>query len=340
MIGIACHRLQPVFLCLFLVTVLILGGCGQKKDAEAASAPAVPAGKPGQIIIAPDSPKLNELKIETVAAADVPTNEVVAPGKIEVNPNRVSHLVLPVAGRVVAVLVKLGDSVEQGAPVLRVESPDGDAAVSTYMQSRAQVEQAKTALLKGNADLDRARDLYEHKAIANKEVLNAESVAAQAKASLDQAQATLQGALRRLEILGLKPDSFGQQLTVGAPVSGKVLEVNVVPGEFRNDLSANLITIADLSTVWVASDVPESDIRFIRAGERIDVELTAYPGEVFHGRVTRLADTVDPQTRTIKVRAEMENSEHRLRPEMFGRIRHVAGSSRLPVVPLGAVFQS
>ncbi len=82
------------------------------------------------------------------------------------------------------------------------------------------------------------------------------------------------------------------------------------------------MTIADLSTVWVSSDVPESAIRFIQPGERIDVHLTAYPGETFHGRVTRIADTVDPQTRTIKVRAEMDNSHGRLRPEMFGTIRH------------------
>ena len=334
------HRLESL-VCLVLAA-LLLSGCGEKKDssAEASSVAAAPAGKPGQIVFPPDSPRLNELRIETVAAGNVPANEVNAPGKIEVNPNRVSHITLPVAGRVTAVMVKAGDAVEQGAPVLKMESPDGDAAVSSYMQARAQTEQTRSALVKAKADLDRVRDLYEHKAIANKEVLNAESVVAQNQATLDQAQATVQGALRRLQILGLKPDSFGQQLTVAAPVSGKVLEINVVPGEFRNDLSASLMTIADLNTVWVAADVPESDIRFIHVGGRLEIELTAYPGEMFHGRVTRLADSVDPQTRTIKVRAEMENSQERLKPEMFGRIRHVEGSSRLPVIPLNAVIQS
>jgi membrane fusion protein, heavy metal efflux system len=324
------------------IGALCLAGCGDKKDsaAEASTTPPAPAGKPGQVVIPPDSPRLQELKIEGVTSADVPANEVLAPGKIEVNPNRVAHLTMPVAGRVGAVLVKVGDAVQQGGPVLRIESPDADAAVSAYMQARAQTEQARTALVKAKADLDRARDLFEHKAIANKEVLNAESVAAQSQAALDQNQANVQGALRRLEILGLKPDTFGQQLTVTAPVAGKVLEVNVVPGEFRNDLSANLITIADLSTVWVASDVPESDIRFIHQGGRLEIELTAYPGEVFRGRVTRIADGVDPQTRTLKVRAEMENPQERLRPEMFGRIRHVEGSSKLPVIPLNAVLQS
>jgi cobalt-zinc-cadmium efflux system membrane fusion protein len=67
--------------------------------------------------------------------------------------------------------------------------------------------------------------------------------------------------------------------------------------------------------------------------------LTAYPGETFHGRVTRIADTVDPQTRTIKVRAEMENSRGKLRPEMYGTIRHTDSMKTLPVVPVGAVLQ-
>jgi cobalt-zinc-cadmium efflux system membrane fusion protein len=100
-----------------------------------------------------------------------------------------------------------------------------------------------------------------------------------------------------------------------------------------------VMTIADLSNVWVSSDVPESQIRFIDPGERIDVELTAYPGQTFHGKVTRIADTVDPQTRTIKVRAEMDNSGGKLRPEMYGTIRHTDTMRTLPVVPVGAVLQ-
>jgi len=118
-----------------------------------------------------------------------------------------------------------------------------------------------------------------------------------------------------------------------------VLEMSVAPGEYRNDTNAAVMTIADLSTVWVSSDVPESSIRFIQPGERIDVQLTAYPGETFSGRVTRIADTVDPATRTIKVRAELDNSAGKLRPEMFGTIRHTDSIRTLPVVPVGAVMQ-
>jgi membrane fusion protein, heavy metal efflux system len=140
-------------------------------------------------------------------------------------------------------------------------------------------------------------------------------------------------------LLGLKPGTFGQKVTVSAPVSGKILEMSVAAGEYRNDTNAPLMTIADLSTVWVASDVPESSIRFIEPGERIDVELAAYPGETFRGRVTRIADVVDAQTRTIKVRAEMDNARGRLRPEMYAMIRHTDSMKTLPVVPAGAVMQ-
>jgi len=113
----------------------------------------------------------------------------------------------------------------------------------------------------------------------------------------------------------------------------------VAAGEYRNDTNTPVITIADLSTVWVSSDVAESSIRFIQVGEPIDVELTAYPGETFHGRVTRIADTVDPQTRTIKVRAVMDNARGKLRPEMYATIRHTDSMKTLPVIPVGALLQ-
>ena len=160
--------------------------------------------------------------------------------------------------------------------------------------------------------------------MAKKDVLTAENALAQSKAAVEQSQALLDQSDRRLQMLGLKPGSFGQKVTVPAPISGKILDMAVAAGEYHNDTNAPVMTIADLSTVWVASDVTESDIRLIEVGERIDVSLSAYPGETFHGRVTRIADTVDPQTRTVKVRAEMDNARGRLRPSdkcngMLGR---------------------
>jgi len=321
-----------------LAGLLLLAGCGRAPERQAPADPA-PAGVPGRIVLPANSPKLQQIRVEPVSTADVPMDEVVAPGKVEANPNRVSHVVLPVPGRITEVLAHLGDPVRQGQELLAVESPEADAAESAYLQAQAALTQAQSGLLKAQADLERERDLFAHNAVAKKEVLNAENLRTQAAAAQEQAQAALTQALRRLQIFGLQPGRFGQPLLVRAPIAGKVLEMNVAPGEYRNDTTASVMTIADLSTVWISSDVPESAIRKIRLGERLDAELAAYPGEQFRARVMRIADTVDPQTRTVKVQAEIQNPAGRLRPEMYGRIRHVEDIRRLPVVPAGTVIQ-
>jgi cobalt-zinc-cadmium efflux system membrane fusion protein len=324
----------------FVMAMLLLGSCGRKDEKTAeASGPATAGPGDDLVIIPADSPKLKQLRVETVKMAEFPIAEVTCPGKIEAKPERVSRIVLPVAGRISSVLVKIGDFVRQGDTVLTIESPDIDTAESAYLQSMAALNQAKSALIKAQADFDRANDLLQHDAIAKKEVISAENALAQAKAAVEQAQASREQAVRRLALLGLKPGEFGEKVCVRSPLSGKVLELNVAAGEYRNDTSAPLISIADLSTVWVSSDVPESAIRLVRPGEHVDITLTAYPGEVFHGRVTRIADIVDPQTRTVKVRADMANPGGRLRPEMFGSIRHSEGARRSPVLPVGAVIQ-
>jgi len=326
-----------------LCLLLLAAGCGRKDEPPVASAASPRPGEErlndGSVVIPPDSPKLKEIHVAEVKSASVPFAEVTSPGKIETNPNLVSRVALPLAGRVSSVMVKLGDAVNRGDALLSLESPDADAGVGAYLQGQAAITQAKANLNKAQADNDRAADLFQHDAIAKKDMLTAENALAQAKAALEQAQAALEQSDRKLRLLGLKPGEFGQKITLRAPISGKVLEMSVAAGEYRNDTNTPVMTIADLSTVWVSSDVAESAIRFIQVGERIDVELTAYPGETFHGRVTRIADTVDPQTRTIKVRAEMENSKGKLRPEMYGTIRHTDSMKTLPVVPVGAVLQ-
>ncbi len=307
---------------LWTVAVLLmtagLAGCGKQQAPEQAEASAKQEAAPdktdnSQVVIPADSPQLAQIRTEPVKPSDVPVGGVTAPGKVEVNTNRLSHVVLPVTGRVSEVLVRTGDFVRQGEPVLRVESPDVDMAVSTLQQAQAVVTQAKSAATKAQMDLDREKDLLEHGAVPKKEVLNAQAVAVQLEAAVEQAQANVEQARRRLEILGIQPGAFGQKLTVRAPISGKVLELSVVNGEFRNDLGAPVMTIADLSSVWVTSDVSETAIRFIKPGEPVRIELAAWPGQPFSGRVTLIGDMVDPQTRTVKVRAELPNPGGRLK---------------------------
>jgi cobalt-zinc-cadmium efflux system membrane fusion protein len=324
---------------LIVLTMLtVYAGCGPRHDGPVEPpAPAAPAA--GTVVIPPDSPMLSQIKRATVTTQDLPTDDVVTSGKIDVNPNRVSKVLLPVAGRIAEVLVKTGDGVRKGQPLLSIESPDADAAMTAFLSAQATVMQAHSALTKATADADRLADLFEHNAVAQKEVLNAQSALAQAKAALAQAQALQEQGERRLAVLGLTPGNYKQRVVVSSPLAGKVLDLSVVPGEFRNDMTASVMTIADLSTVWVTSQVPESYIRFVQTGERVEINLVAYPGETFEGRVMRIADTVDPQTRTVKVQAELKNPNGRFRPEMYGSIHHVESTAAMTVVPYAALVQ-
>jgi cobalt-zinc-cadmium efflux system membrane fusion protein len=285
------------------------------------------------------SPQLSRIRVEAVQPSEVPLEQVLAPGKVELNPGRISRVALPVAGRVKDVRVVLGDYVQQGQPLLTLESSELSAVQSALRQADANVSQAQATLGKAEADLDRARDLLTNRAIAQKEVLTAETTVAQARASLEQAMAARDEAQRKMRILGLQPGGTDQFVTLSAPASGKVTEVAVAPGEYRSDTAAPVLTIADLRTVWVSADVPESAIRLIQVGERVAITFPAFPDRTFAGRVMRIGDLVDPETRTIKVRAELQNPQGQFRPEMFAQVRHDHGTRKLPVLPKGAVLQ-
>ena len=331
------YSIRTAALACAALTLVGCGTTGPNKQESAVQTPAPPTN-PGQAVIASDSPQLAHIRTEAVESSMVPVGNVSAPGNVEANPNRMSHVVLPLAGRVASVLVKIGDVVTQGQAVITIESSDADNAVSGFQQAQAGVTQAKSARAKAQLDLDREKDLFEHGAVPQKEVYNAQAVTVQADTSVEQAQAAADNARRRLEILGIANGTYGQRVTIHAPISGKVLEMSVVNGEFRNDLSAPLMTIADLSSVWVTSDVPETSIRFVKSGEPVKIELAAYPGETFRGKVTLIGDSVDPQTRTVKVRAELSNKDGRLKPEMFGTIQLNDQTEQKPTIPASAVI--
>ena len=270
----------------------------------------------------------------------MPLDEVVAPGKIEANPNRISRVVMPVAGRVTRVLAAVGDAVAEGQTLLAIESPEANSATAAFQQTRARLGETKASLAKAEADLSRINDLFAGRAIAQKEVVSAGAALAQAQSAVEQAQAAQDESRRRLDILGIKPGETNPSILVKAPLAGKILDLAVAAGEYRNDTSAPLMTIADLSGVFMAADVPETQIRLVTRGEIVKIALSAYPGEVFSGTVARIADVVDPQTRTIKVRAALNNPQGRLRPEMFGEIRHEETFRRVPVIPASAIVET
>ena len=323
----------------------VLAGCGQSDAPAVASTPAVPLRNLNVVKIPADSPQIKQIRVEPVRLADLPSDELVAPGRVAMNPNRVSRVLPPVGGRVLTVLVKFGDHVEQGQPLLTMDSPDSDAAVSAYLQAQSTERQTRGTFQKAETDFQRTTDLYEHKAVAEKDLLQAQNDLATAKSGYEIAQAVREQTWRKLQLLELKPTEFRQAVLVRAPLTGQVLEVNVAPGEYRaaisfhTDTTAPLMTIADLSTVWVSSDVPEPFIPLIHIGEPVAITLVAFPDQTLTGRVARIGDVLDAQTRTLKVHVELPNPVGRFRPEMYGTIRHSGPSRPTLVVPAAALIQ-
>lgn len=319
---------------------VLLTACSKPENSSKDETPKQTAEAPkGVVVFAADDPRLKQINIDTVKTVSVAADEISAPAKIEVNPNRVSHALLPVPGRVVKVEAKLGDSVVQGQTIVVIESPALGEAESAYIQAEAGMRQAELTASKADADWSRTKTLFDHGAAAEKDLLTAKSASDLAKAAVDQAKIAREQARQRLELLGLKPGQFQQQAKIGSPISGKVLEISVVEGEYHNEINAPLFTIADLSRVWVSSEVPESAIRYFKIGGMAELELIAYPQESFHARVTRIADTVDSDTRTIKVSAELDNTSGRLRPQMFGKLKYEGSMAVATWVPEDAVVQ-
>lgn len=337
---------QKVFVFLLCLLQIGLSGCGggskpsgEPQPAAAAEQRSAGSGKSRVVTLGAGAPELSQMKIEPVRLVSVPLEQVTAPARIEANPNRIGRAVLPVAGRIAKVMVKLGDSVRQGDPMVSIESSTGSEAEAAYVQATVAVRQADVAIAQAEADLSRVTDLFQHKAVAQKEVISAQTALALAKASREQAVSAMGQGQRRLELLGLKPGGQNQLIVVRAPISGKVLEVNVVGGEFVNEINVPLVTIADLSRVWATSEVPESEIRHCRIGGFATLDLIAFPKETFKAKVTRIADTVDSGTRTVKVSAELDNAGGRLRPEMFGSLRYDDSFSSTPWAPAGAIVR-
>lgn len=313
-------RLAP----LLLAIVTLGAACGDPAASKAP--PAEPAAKTGAGAPPTEEVKLARPEYRTRATTLETT------GKVVFDEEHLVRLTAPVTGRVVEVLVRPGDVVESGRRLLVLDSPDVGLARSDYVKATADAERADHALRL-------ARDLFEVRAVAQKEVRDAESEYRKATAERDRAAA-------RLRTLGMDPersDDGPTRVAVTAPRSGVVVERNVSPGQVvaygQSDAPASLLVIADLSTMWVLADVYEPDVPRVRIGQTVTVTLPCCPGERYQGRVAGIGDAIDRESRTLKVRAVVPNRSRALKGEMFARVSIDTGARQALVVPVGAIHR-
>jgi cobalt-zinc-cadmium efflux system membrane fusion protein len=270
------------------------------------------------------SPLRTKLTVGVVGQREI-QRKLVLPAVVEADPARTVKVLPPVTGRVTDLMVQLGERVTQGQELAVIDSAD-------LAQAYADIEKARSVRTLTKKALDRQMGLEKAGGTAIKD-------REQAQSDYNQAVAELERAESRLRAMGVPADQEEQSrlLTLKAPVSGSVIDLQVARGAFLNDSTAAIMTIANLGTVWVTANVPEKDTALVTKGQDVNVVFAAYPGEVFTGKVLFISDVLDPDTRRTKVRIAFENPDVRLKPNMFADATFLAPRQMVQVVPTQAL---
>ena len=319
-----------------IVTVLAIGGGSYRVLGNLFGKPAfalVPDAKArapsllrnGQRITIPEgSPLRTKLTIDAVGIKEI-QRSLVLPGVVEADPARLVKVMPPLAGRITQLKVQLGQRVNVGQPLAVLDSSDLGTAYADY-------DRGKVLLAFALKNRDRQRELAKFGGSAEKDQQQAETDYITAEAEFTRAEA-------RLKQMGASAETKDKSrvLAISSPISGSVTDLGVARGALWNDPNAALMTIADLSTIWVTANVPEKDTRLITEGQSVDVVFSAYSGEVYKGHVLFISDMLDPDTRRTKVRIAFPNPDRRLKPGMFASVSVFAPKQTVAVVPTTAL---
>ena len=286
-------KIHVLLLVLCVLLVLTHAGCSSGKANPQEEAPP-------KMQVEPDL-DANNFKVDhpeqfplATAVAHQAVSALNVTGVVQPDITRAVPVVSLASGRVVEIKAKLGDAVEKGQVLLRVQSADISGAYQIYIKAANDERLAHT-------QLDRAKLLYDKGAISKSALEQAE--AAEADASAD-----LKAATEQLRLLGIDKEHPSGIVDVKAPISGVITDQQVTNSSGVQGLSGpNPFTIADLSYVWVVCDVYENDLDAVRIGDPADVRLNAFPNQPLKGRVGNILPILDPNIHTAKVRIEVKN---------------------------------
>jgi cobalt-zinc-cadmium efflux system membrane fusion protein len=322
-----------------MAAVLLLAACGKEaaNPEAAAPAPAEPAKTPGEV-------RLDAAMIQSGNIVSVEVEKHSEPllvrvnGRLTVNEERTWHVDSFVDGRVLQLLVNVGDRISAGQVVARLHSHEVHEARSEYQRAKTDLAKAQSQRAFAQRNRDRQQRLYQLKAASLEQTELAEAQLRDAVSAVKNAEIELERTrVHLVEFLDVPADDHPDHKP-----GEFVHEEDVVPVKTRNggvvtkrDTSTGamlkaadrVLEVSDLSTVWMIAALPEEMLGKVRAGMSATVRVQAYPEEVFSGRVVRLGDQLDPETRTAPARIVLANPGQRLRPEMYGVAEIAAGGS-------------
>lgn len=259
-----------------------------------------------------------------------------APARVSFNTEAVAHVGAVLRGRVVELKVRKGDAVKKGDELLALESPELGEAQSDYLQKRTAVDTAGPAVEIAKSAYDRAKSLYdEQRGIALTEVQKRESDYKAAVGALQSAKSALTAAENKLHLLGMSQAAVGAlaksgeikpRYAITAPISGTVTSREVTLGELASAEKEALLVIADMSTLWVIADVPEARLKDVAVGSKARVKIAALATDDLEGTVSFIDPSLDPNTRSARVRIEVKAGGVPVRPGMFAQVEIASGN--------------
>ena len=278
-------------------------------------------------------------------------------GMIAIDDDLSTPVFSPYTGRVTRVIAKAGEVVNKGDPLFAIQASefvqaqnDLIAAVATLRTTRAQLRMAQTSE-------KRAHDLYNAQGGSLKDWQQSQVDLATAQGALDSANIALAAVRGRLRILGKTDDEIAAleehpekatarpEVEVLAPIGGTVIQRQIGVGQYITSASSGatnpVYTIGDLSKVWLIANVREADTGLIHLGDEVSVRVLAFPDRAFIAHISYVAPSIDPNTRRLPVRAEIDNHDFALKPQMFGSFTIVTGAANVsPAVPeRGVVYE-
>ena len=310
-----------------------------------AAAKSVPPGA-----FRPTPAQLASLKVATVATMAFRTEQL-TDGKLAINNDMTTPVFSPYSGRVTKVIAKLGDEVKQGAPLAAIEASEFAQAQNDLLAATSALDTARSQLNLAQTSEKRKHDLFDAKAGSLQDWLQSQADLVTAQNGLRTAETAVGLVRSRLRILGKSDTEIGALENaksmdlvayVVAPIGGTVIDRQVGLGQYvQANAAAPLYLIGDLSTVWLVANVRETDAPRVRRGAPVEVHVMAVPDRVYTARVTYVAPSVDPNTHRLPVRAEIENRDRVLKPEMFATFSIGTGDQSIaPAVPeAGIVYE-
>jgi membrane fusion protein, heavy metal efflux system len=275
--------------------------------------------------------------------------EHVTEGKIAIDEDRSTPVFSPYAGRVTKLLVRPGDRVVKGQALFVIEAADNVQAQNDFISAMTAMNKAKSALDLAQLQGQRAKDLFEGKAVPLKDYQQSQATLIQTQNDLRSSQTAMEAARNKLRILGLTDEDIATfqekgrinpETTIFAPIAGTVVQRKIGPGQYVNSGASDPVyVIGDLSTVWMTAFVRETDAASVSVGQEVTFNVLALPGRPLSARLNYVSTAIDPATRRLLVRATIDNKDGQLKPEMFANVTIYSASDHPAVgVPKQALI--